>query len=399
VKHLLRAAGPGLITAALVFGPGSLTISTRLGAGYGYRLLWLIPVAVFFMIVFTRMAARIGISAGMPALQLIRAHYGRFAALLVAAGIFLITASFQSGNSIGAGLAVAELAGTDTGIWVMLFAALAILLLFFRSFYAILEKIMIALVGVMLVSFALTLLLVAPEPALLLRGFVPVLPEGAALLSIALTASSFSVAGAFFQSYLVREKGLTGDDAAGSMLESTAGIVILGLITLMVMAVAGAVLAPQGLEVRSGADMGRALEPLFGRRALEIFMIGLFAASFSSLIGNATLGGAVLADALGLGRDLRVLPVRLLIMGVVVTGAAAALLFGQLRLQLIVLAQGLTVLIAPLVAWFLHRIASDRRVMGEKRSSRFESAAARAGIGLLLLMAVAWLWLMFGAWP
>lgn len=395
MKRLLRAAGPGLITAALVFGPGSLTISTKLGAGFGYQLLWLLPVAVFFMIVFTRMSARIGMVSGMAALQVIRQRYGSGSAWLVATGIFLTTASFQSGNAIGAGLAVSELTGTETGIWVMVFSALAISFLFFRSFYAVLEKIMMAMVAVMVLSFLLTLIVVAPGPGPVLKGFIPSIPQGSALLSIALTASSFSVAGAFFQSYLVREKGFSAVDCGQGLRESTAGILVLGLISLMVMAAAAAVLNAQGLEVRSGADMGKALEPLFGRGALKVFMAGFFAASFSSLIGNATLGGTILADALGLGRDLRSLPVRLLIMGIVIAGAVTALLFGQLRLQLIVMAQGLTVLIAPLIAWYLYKIATDRQIMGTQASARAEVFVSRIAVLTLTGMAFAWLWLMF----
>jgi manganese transport protein len=184
-------------------------------------------------------------------------------------------------------------------------------------------------------------------------------------------------------------------DSGQGLRESTAGILVLGLISLMVMAAAAAVLNAQGLEVRSGADMGKALEPLFGRGALKVFMAGLFAASFSSLIGNATLGGTILADALGLGRDLRSLPVRLLIMGIVIAGAVTALLFGQLRLQLIVMAQGLTVLIAPLIAWYLYKVANDRQIMGTQASGRAEAFTSMVAVLTLTGMAFAWLWLMF----
>ncbi len=42
----IQQLGLGLITAALIFGPGSLTVGTKLGAGFGHKLLWVIFFAL-----------------------------------------------------------------------------------------------------------------------------------------------------------------------------------------------------------------------------------------------------------------------------------------------------------------------------------------------------------------
>src|SRR5688500_8565940 len=68
----LGVLGPGMITAALVFGPSKVTITSKLGADYGFALLWIIVVAIFFMVVFTAMAARIGMASDESFLTLIR---------------------------------------------------------------------------------------------------------------------------------------------------------------------------------------------------------------------------------------------------------------------------------------------------------------------------------------
>ncbi len=47
IKRWFNAFGPGLITAALVFGPGSLTITSKLGALYGHKLFWIIAMSIF----------------------------------------------------------------------------------------------------------------------------------------------------------------------------------------------------------------------------------------------------------------------------------------------------------------------------------------------------------------
>ena len=68
----MQALGPGIITAALVFGPSKMTVATKLGAEFGYGLLWVVVAAIFFMMVYTSMSARIGLASEVSILDLIR---------------------------------------------------------------------------------------------------------------------------------------------------------------------------------------------------------------------------------------------------------------------------------------------------------------------------------------
>jgi len=382
----LSILGPGIITAALVFGPGSLTIASKLGAGFEYKLLWVVILSTFFMAVFTLMGARIGISLEKSLVNTIREKYGKAFSLIIGFGVFLVTASFQSGNTIGAGLAFAELFKTSTVPWIILFSVLAIALLFLKSFYKILEKIMVGMIGIMVFSFLITLILSGPQLIAITKGIMPSIPSGSELLVIALIASSFSLVGAFYQSYLVQERGWKKDQLKMCEYESLTGVVILGMITFMIMAAAGSVLFPAGIEVNSASKMGTALEPLFGNLASTVFMIGLFAASFSSLLGNATLGGAVLADAFSLGNKLSSFPLRMLIMLVIITGAVFAVVFSHLQLKLIVIAQALTMIVAPIVGIFILLVASNAKIMGDLMISRNLKIFGIIGLVIILLL-------------
>src|SRR5665213_1001812 len=84
-KTWSRVLGPGIITAALVFGPSKITITSKMGAEYGYSLLWVVAVAIFFMMVFTSMSARIGMATSKSLLQTIREKWGRTAAVCTGA--------------------------------------------------------------------------------------------------------------------------------------------------------------------------------------------------------------------------------------------------------------------------------------------------------------------------
>jgi len=376
--------GPGFIMAAIVFGPGSLTIMSRLGAGFKYSHLWVIVVTVFFMATFVDMAIRIGLATEVSLLTTIRNKWGKYIAWFIGVGCFLVCASFQAGNTVGAGMAFSELLQTSITPWIIFFTIVSISLLYFRGFYAILEKLMLVLVGVMLFSFLITLIIILPDFMEVLGGLVPTLPEGSALLSIALVASSFSIVGAFYQSYLVKEKKWKQSQAKEAQAEGITGIAVLGLLGSIILICAGAVLHPLGLEINSASDMGLALEPLFGRSATVLFMIGLFGASFSSLIGNATVGGTLLSDALGFGSDLSNGPTRFSIMLVMLFGSIVAIWFGGIPIDLIVFAQGITIFIVPALGVILFMTASSKEITGDLRNNTFSKVFGVAGILLLV---------------
>lgn len=387
IKKAVLSLGPGIITAALVFGPSKMTITSKLGADYGYNVLWIVVVAIFFMMVFTAMGARIGLATSHSLLTTIRHKWGDACAVLVGLGIFLVATSFQAGNSIGVGIAVGEVSGTSPILWIVVFNLLGISLLFFRAFYKVLEKLMIFLVALMLFAFTITLFFAKPDISGIANGLVPQLPVGSTGLVIAFFASCFSIVGAFYQSYLVQERIKINPEIQEKKSNSITGIVILGVMSAIVMICAAAVLNIKGIKVNNASDMARALEPLFGNAAAIFFLIGLFGASFSSLVGNATVGGVLLGDAFRQGSQLSSKVVKFFIALVMLFGAAIAVKFGKLPLELIVFAQSVTVFLVPFIGLAMYAISNDRKIMGKHVNT--VSVKIFAAIGLLILIFLA----------
>jgi len=388
-RNILRYIGPGIITAALIFGPGSLIITSKMGSVYQYKPIWLILLSTLFMIFFTIMSAKFGLVMDLSMMQTLRKKYGSFYSLMIGICISGVTISFQTGNAIGAGLAVGGLFNHSPAPWTIFFSLVAIILLFFKSFYRMLEKVMILMVIIMISSFMITLLISKPPLLRILEGFKPVIPTGSEFLSIALIASSFSLVGAFFQSYLVQQKNWKIADKKVCIREGISGIVILGLISLLVLITAGTVLHSQDVEVHTAADLGMVLEPLFGPWAYGIFMLGLFAASFSSLLGNATLGGTILGDTLSFPTDLRTWPVRIIIMIFIAMGATIAVTFRKFGIELIVGAQAFTILFAPFVGGVIFLFSNNRQMLGRLANGHWLRIAGGLGLILLIVLALA----------
>ncbi|MEZ6123459.1 MAG: Nramp family divalent metal transporter [Planctomycetaceae bacterium] len=387
--------GPGLITACVVIGPGSITTSSVIGAREGYAMLWVVLLSVVFMLVFMTLGARLGAVADAAPCDLVRRHAGRWLAMLLGLGVFFISAAFQSGNNIGVAAAFeAFVPDRQVVAWLVVgLNVLAIAFLFlFRDLYQMLEKAMMAFVGLMLISFAVNLVSLKPSLPDLLAGFLPSMGENAGMLDLlALIGTTFVVTAAFYQAYLVRQKGWSHHDLKSGLVDARIGTAIMFLITVMLMSTsAAAFFGREGVSLNDPSSIGRALETTFGRSAQLIFCLGLFSAAYSSFLVNSMIGGFMAADGLGLGSRPEDLGPRILTTAALLTGMAvgvAVLAFDFDRTPTIIAAQAVTVVAAPLVAAVLLWLTSSKKIMGAHANSALMNLLASLGLILLIAMA------------
>src|SRR5690606_12273393 len=192
-----------------------------------------------------------------------------------------------------------------------------------------------------------------------------------------------------------RKSNQEGVNIKNSARGAYTGVAILGFMSASVVVCAAAVLFPKGIHVGSAAEMGRALEPLFGKYASSLFFVGLFGAAFSSLVGNATVGGALLGDALGFGSSLNSRRVKVLIYLVMVLGCIVAISFGKLPLELIVLAQSVTIFLVPFIGISIYVIANNKSIMGDKANNLFYKIAGALGLIVICILMVSNVYDMF----
>lgn len=379
--------GPAFVTAALVFGPGSITTASSLGASYAYELVWVPVVATILMLCFVNLSVRIGLTTDRSAVATVSAKFGAIVGVLVGIGAFLVTTSFQAGNSVATGAATQVLFGGDTRLFAVLFTALAIGFLWLPRFYRNLESTMVVIILAMIVIYVVTAVISQPDLREVARGLVPSVPDGSTALVVSAVATTFSVVGAFYQIQLVREKGWTPEQFGDARRDAALGSLILGTLSLVIMVATAAVLNPIGASVSSPADMAVILEPTLGRWATVLFALGLWAAAFSSLLGNSTIGGSMLAGALGIDRGgLDSKAVKVCITVVIALGGVVATVFGGIPVQLILTAQAVTILVVPLIGIALVILARSRD-RGRLRIRIPQFALALIGVLFLLVLA------------
>ena len=387
---ILHRLGPGLITASVVLGPGSIVAASRAGAECGYRLVWLMVVAALFMATYTSMGARLGCAlGGTSPLR----HVPRPVAVLVGLSAFLVTAGFQFGNNIGVAVAVSAVTGTPQWVWPIVFTAVALgFLLTAKRLYQMLERLMMALVLVMIGAFVANLFWTGLSLRGLVRGLVPALEEGDRLVARAMLATTFSAVAALYQAYLVQAKQWRRDDLPDAIRDARIGIAFVALIGVVIMIGAAQVLHGTGKDFNNAGQLAELLRGALGGAAIWVFCLGLAAASFSSFIVNAVIGGGLFADGLGLdarldSRTAKALTAAVMLIGCLV--AIATLGFGKGGTQSLLIAQASTLLAAPLSAALLLILTSRRQTMGDLKNGPIALLLGAAGFAIIL-------WLGFG---
>ncbi|MEZ6065956.1 MAG: divalent metal cation transporter [Planctomycetaceae bacterium] len=421
LARLASRIGPGLITACVVIGPGSVFTSSKAGASLGYPAAIIVLCSALLMNVYMTLAARLGVVTQRSTASLVTEQFGRWLAVLIGVAVCVIATIFQTGNNLAVISAVeviasqaaateaatpaspvsdangvTELASLIAIAALVLLNLLAVVFLFaFKNFYHALERLMMGFVAVMLLAFAANLAF-----AIWQGGSTDTQPAGNWLdiSTIGLIGTTFISAAAYYQSYLVRFRGWRREQLDSGLFDARVGSAIMGLITLMVLATAATSL--RGKTLASPQDYAMQLRPLFGAAGVWVFFLGLLSAAYSSFLVNSMIGGFLLADGAGLGdRPTDRWPQRFTA-GVLITGAAAASVLAQQGISLnsaIIAAQALTVLFAPLMAGVIWWLTAREQVMGNDRNGPMLNLGA--AIGFVVLLVLSGYLLLTRVWP
>jgi manganese transport protein len=421
--RLMQSIGPALIVACVVLGPGSIVSNSKVGWQFGYDMLWVVLGATALMIGLTALSARLGVLLEHGLCEELSRQAGRFWGVTAGVCMILVCGSFQFGNNLGVLYAIepfldgTRLEGSATfpvATLIILNGVTILALHGLPKLYQPVERLMKLLVGLMLAGFAVNMVLAKPSILAVLAGFIPSLPAQASetLLPRAVTSASgataitdhlwpvqaligttFSVAGAFYQAYLVRQKGWTREHVKEGLRDTVLGIGALGLMSLLIMITSAAVLHdnPNVASLGSAADVARQLQPLFGMAATALFCAGIFAGAFSSFLVNAMVGGAMLSDSLGKGGTMdqpwpKAFTTVVLLAGMLMAiGVKAS---GLNTGSVIIFAQAITVLVNPLLAGSMLWLASRPALVASGLIPGWILRISQAGFGLVLLLSL-----------
>lgn len=389
MKRIFESVGPAIIVAAVVLGPGSILTSSKVGASFGLLGLPVLIGASVLMIAMVALSARLGaVYQGSPCDELAK-RLGRPVAIVIGLTLFTLVAFFQSSNNIALIGGLEPVFGDDplsfparAAILLVVNAFVIASLYLLKNLYRSIEGMMKLLIGLMTIAFLFNFVVIFMSPPQFERVVPTEAPDWFALLGM--IGTTFSVGGAFYQAYLVKEKGWGIGDVRKGVFDSVVSMTMLGMVTAMILLTSWRMFYgnPNGTTLSSVGDVARQLEPLFGSSAKLIFCGGILAGALSSFLVNALIGGTVMSDSLGKGSKLSdKWPLHLttvaLLVGMCV--ALASVAREGSTVHLITIAQACTVLGIPALAAALIYLGTRSELTGPRKVPRWMLVLAIIG--------------------
>lgn len=387
-RRFLLSIGPGIFLVGYTIGTGSVVAMASAGSRYGLSMLWALALSCIFSFILLEAYGRYAVVTGEGALYAYKKHIkflGRPVAIITLIGLIMVEILALMGimGIISDLLYEWSIILFNGEGWSHLWIAAGIIVIIYTLLllgeYSFFEKILIIFVTIMGVSFILTMFMVLPEPSEMTKGLIPVLPKEvdasmviAALVGTTLTAPTFVV-----RSVLMKEKRWGIGQIKNQRKDAVVASVLLFLVSGSIMACAAGTLFIMNKPVEEVITMVTLLEPLLGRFALSIFIMGILGAALSSILPIVMLAPLLIGDYKNKpinykGPLFRILTLTGLLFGLVVPLLGARPVFAMLISQLF------QIFVLPLVIFAILYLLNKKEIMGKYK------AGVWLNIGLIL---------------
>jgi Mn2+/Fe2+ NRAMP family transporter len=282
--------GPGIVVAATGVGAGDLVATTVAGEQYGYTLLWAAVLGCLIKIALAEATGRWHLATGTTIFDGWRTMGGwtvSFFAVYIVLWGFVYGATAMSASALP--LAALFEGGPSLRTWGIICGLLGLVCVWFGR-YAIIEKIMMGLVGVMFVVVVYLAVRVTPDLGGLVAGLWPALPDGSVVYTLGLIGGVGGSITLAAYGYWINAKGWTSSGWMATMrLDNRVAYATTGIFVIAMLIVGAELLHSAGIALADGdsglLDLGAVLEDRYGTVTSHLFLIGFFATAFSSVIG------------------------------------------------------------------------------------------------------------------
>ena len=386
-----HAIGPGFITGASDDDPSGIATYSQTGAQYGYGLLWTAVWQLPLLYYTQEAVARIGAVRGKGLASAIRDRYGLPLAVLLA-GLVVIADTVNAGADIGAVASSAHLVVPlgDRLLIVLVTTLVLVLVLFvgYRRYANVLKILGLFLLAYLVAAFAIS----APWGHVLEATFVPHIQFTTSFLFLTVGTFGTTITAYcwFWQSDEEVEEeladGTIGPDGKvdehrllpflrRARADTKVGTLWAEVVQWAIVVVCGTVLFAHGAtRISTAADAARALEPLAGAYAKDLFAIGVIGVGLMAIPIFAGVSAYAICELNGWrkGLDRKVRDARPFYAVIGVSTIAAELMnfVGIDMIKALVWTAVIWGFVAVPLLYAIGRLNSDANVLGEHRGSR-----------------------------
>src|SRR5213078_862666 len=301
--------GPAFIAAVAYVDPGNFATNVAAGAKFGYALLWVVLAANLMAMIVQSLSAKLGIATGMNLAEVCRDRFPRPVTYFLWVQAELVAMATDLAEFTGAALGLAILfdvplfvAGLITAV-----TACGVLALQERGWRRG-EAVITALVGAIVVAFAIEVLLAPVSGSGAARGmFVPTLPNSeATLLAVGIIGATVMPHVIYLHSALTQRRIVGIDEEARrrifrfELIVVVIAMAIAGAINMAMLATSAAVFHTSGLTGvgnnlmlvadQLGAHLHAHSGTIFG---IALLASGISSSSVGTMAGQVVMQGFI----------------------------------------------------------------------------------------------------------
>ena len=211
---ILKYIGPGLLVTVGFIDPGNWASNFAAGSDYGYALLWVITLSTVMLIVLQHNVAHLGIVTGLCLSEAATKYAPKWVSRPILGSAVLASISTSLAEILGGAIALEMLFDVPI-IWGALLTAVLVTVMLFTNSYKRIERLIIAFVSVIGLSFLYELFLIDVDWPLAARSWVvPNIPEGSMLIIMSVLGAVVMPHNLFLHSEVVQSREYNREDEA-----------------------------------------------------------------------------------------------------------------------------------------------------------------------------------------
>ena len=368
---ILKYIGPGLLVTVGFIDPGNWASNIAAGAGFGFTLLWMVTLSTIMLIILQHNVAHLGIATGLCLSEAATKYTRPWISRSILGTAMLASVSTSLAEILGGAIALEMLFGIPIPAGAILVVLFVGIMLFTNS-YALIEKIIIAFVSIIGLSFMYELNLVEIDwVSAGIAWVVPSIPEGSILIIMSVLGAVVMPHNLFLHSEIIQSRQWNLEDDAVikkqldyEFVDTLVSMLIGWAINSSMIILAAATFFTKGVQVNELQQAQSMLGPLLGNNAGVVFAIALLFAGIASSITSGMAGGSIFSGLFSEPYDIKDNHSRLGIALSLIIALLLIFVIGNPFKALIVSQMILSVQL-PFTIFLQIYLTSSRKVMGK----------------------------------
>lgn len=372
---IFKFIGPGLLVTVGFIDPGNWASNLAAGAEYGYALLWMVTLSTLMLIILQHNVAHLGIATGLCLAEAATTHLKpRYSKLLLTTGMGA-SISTSLAEILGGAIALNMLFQIPIRAGALIVTLFVIVMLYTNS-YKMIEKVIIAFVSVIGLSFLYELSLVNVDWNHAVAGWVtPCFPKGSMIIIMSVLGAVVMPHNLFLHSEVIQSRQWNLKDEKVikkqlkyEFLDTLFSMGVGWAINSSMIILAAATFFHTQTPVIELQQANTLLAPLLGTHATVVFAVALLFSGIASTITSGMAAGTIFAGMYKEPYDIKDNHSRVGVLMSLVLALAIILVISN-PFKGLILSQMILSIQLPITIFSQVKLTSSEKVMGKYKNT------------------------------